>query len=105
MKVSVYRFNPDTDVTPHMQDYTVELPQGRDLMVLDVLELRESQDAAITYQRSWRDGVCGSGGMNMNGKNGLACITPISALGNGKKKIVIRPLPGLPVVRDLVVDM
>jgi succinate dehydrogenase/fumarate reductase-like Fe-S protein len=41
----------------------------------------------------------------MNGKNGLACITPLSALGNGKQKIVIRPLPGLPVVRDLVVDM
>lgn len=41
----------------------------------------------------------------MNGKNGLACITPISALGNGKQKIVIRPLPGLPVIRDLVVDM
>ena len=55
-------------------------------------------------RRSCREGVCGSDGMNMNGKNGLACITPLSEVVK-RKKLVLRPLPGLPVVRDLVVDM
>ena len=104
MQVSVYRYNPDVDEHPTMRDMTVELPGGKDLMVLDVLELLKSQDESLTYRRSCREGVCGSDGVNMNGKNGLACITPVSEVAqNGK--LVLRPLPGLPVIRDLVVDM
>ena len=87
-----------------MKDYQIDLPAGKDLMVLDVLNLLKAQDPSISYRRSCREGVCGSDGMNMSGKNGLACITPVSqAVKNGK--LVLRPLPGLPVVRDLVVDM
>ena len=104
MLVSVYRYNPDTDEVPFMQDLTVELPEGRDLMVLDVLELLKSDDPTISYRRSCREGVCGSDGINMNGKNGLACITPVSEAARGGK-LVLRPLPGLPVIRDLVVDL
>ena len=104
MQVSVYRYNPDTDATPRMQDVEVEIPAGRDLMVLDVLELMKDKDPSLTYRRSCREGVCGSDGVNMNGKNGLACITPVSAVAK-RGKLVLRPLPGLPVVRDLVVDM
>ena len=104
MQVSVYRYNPDTDATPRMQDVEVEIPAGRDLMVLDVLELMKDKDPSLTYRRSCREGVCGSDGVNMNGKNGLACITPVSAVAR-RGKLVLRPLPGLPVVRDLVVDM
>ncbi|MEE2782085.1 MAG: succinate dehydrogenase iron-sulfur subunit [Pseudomonadota bacterium] len=104
MQVSVYRYNPDTDEVPFMQDLTVELPAGRDLMVLDVLELLKSDDPTISYRRSCREGVCGSDGINMNGKNGLACITPVSEAARGGK-LVLRPLPGLPVIRDLVVDL
>ena len=74
-------------------------------MVLDVLELIKAEhDGSVTYRRSCREGVCGSDGLNMNGKNGLACITPLSDAVKGGK-LVIRPLPGLPVIRDLVVDM
>ncbi len=103
---SVYRYNPDVDNAPRMQDYTLESPEGRDMMVLDALLKLKEQDPSLSFRRSCREGVCGSDGLNMNGKNGLACITPLSALGKGKGgKIVIRPLPGLPVVRDLVVDM
>ena len=103
LKVSVYRYNPETDKEPFMKDYQVDT-QGKDLMVLDVLELIKEQDATLGIRRSCREGVCGSDGMNINGKNGLACITPISeACGNGD--LVIRPLPGLPVIRDLVIDM
>ena len=105
MKVSVYRYNPETDREPYMQDVNVELPAGKDLMVLDVLNLIKEQDPTVVYRRSCREGVCGSDGMNMNGKNGLACITPVSEATNGSDELVIRPLPGLPVVRDLVVDM
>ncbi|HDZ09729.1 succinate dehydrogenase iron-sulfur subunit [Pseudohongiella sp.] len=105
MLVSVYRYNPETDSKPSMQDYEIELPEGRDLMVLDVLSLIKKQDQTVAYRRSCREGVCGSDGMNMNGTNGLACITPVSVATKGGNKLVLRPLPGLPVVRDLVVDM
>jgi succinate dehydrogenase / fumarate reductase iron-sulfur subunit len=104
LQVSIYRFNPETDAAPQMQDYQVETG-GKDLMVLDVLEMIKAEhDASVTYRRSCREGVCGSDGLNINGKNGLACITPLSDTVK-KNKLVIRPLPGLPVVRDLVVDM
>ncbi|AWC92283.1 TPA: succinate dehydrogenase iron-sulfur subunit [Morganella morganii subsp. morganii] len=107
MKVefSVYRYNPDVDNAPHMQNYQLDVEEGRDMMVLDALILLKEQDPGLSFRRSCREGVCGSDGINMNGKNGLACITPLSALMKGGKKVVIRPLPGLPVVRDLVVDM
>lgn len=104
MQVSVYRFNPETDDRPYMQDYQVEIPEGRDLMVLDVMALIKEQDPSVTYRRSCREGVCGSDGVNMNGKNGLACITPVSEVAKGGK-LKLRPLPGLPVIRDLIVDM
>ncbi len=103
LQVSVYRYNPETDREPSMQELQVDTG-GRDLMVLDVLELLKAQDPSLTYRRSCREGVCGSDGVNMNGKNGLACITPLSAIAKNNR-LVIRPLPGLPVVRDLVVDM
>jgi len=104
LNVSLYRYNPETDEAPYMQDFSVDTG-GRDLMVLDVLELIKSDyDGSVTYRRSCREGVCGSDGLNMNGKNGLACITPLSESIKGDK-LVIRPLPGLPVIRDLVVDM
>lgn len=103
LQVSVYRYNPEKDAAPFMQDFNVEI-DGKDLMVLDVLALIKEQDVTFSYRRSCREGVCGSDGMNISGKNGLACITPISqVIKNGK--LVIRPLPGLPVIRDLVVDM
>ena len=104
MQVSIYRYNPDVDEVPAMRDMQLELPVGRDLMVLDVLELLKAEDPTLSYRRSCREGVCGSDGMNMNGKNGLACITPVSEVAK-RGKLILRPLPGLPVVRDLVVDM
>ncbi|MBY6032120.1 succinate dehydrogenase iron-sulfur subunit [Marinobacter daepoensis] len=104
MLVSLYRYNPETDNAPYMQDVEVELPEGKDLMVLDVLALAKEKDPTVAYRRSCREGVCGSDGMNMNGKNGLACITPVSDVAKNNK-LVLRPLPGLPVIRDLVVDM
>jgi succinate dehydrogenase / fumarate reductase iron-sulfur subunit len=104
MLVSVYRYNPETDSAPFMQDFEVEIPAGKDLMVLDVLALIKEQDPSLAYRRSCREGVCGSDGLNINGKNGLACVTPLSECVKGNK-LVLRPLPGLPVIRDIVIDM
>jgi len=100
---SIYRYNPDVDNAPYMKEYELEVPDGSDLMVLDALILLKEQDSTLSFRRSCREGVCGSDGLNMNGKNGLACITPLSEL--KAKTIVLRPLPGLPVVRDLIIDM
>lgn len=101
--LSVYRYNPSQDSKPYMKSYEIELESHEDPMLLTLLEkLKDEQDDSVSYRRSCREGVCGSDGMNINGKNGLACITPLSSLGN---KIVVRPLPGFPVIRDLVVDM
>ncbi len=103
LKVQVYRYNPETDNAPYMKTYEIDT-QGKDLMVLDVLELLKAQDQSLAYRRSCREGVCGSDGMNINGKNGLACIKPISECVKNNT-LILRPLPGLPVIRDLVVDM
>lgn len=105
MKVSIYRFNPEVDKKPYMQDYDIEVPADKDLMILDVLNLVKEQDPTVSYRRSCREGVCGSDGMNINGKNGLACITAISEVKGADKQLTLRPLPGLPVIRDLVIDM
>lgn len=102
LSISLYRYNPEVHDKPEMCDYTIEVEPDQDMMLLDLLNQLKRQDPSISYRRSCREGVCGSDGMNINGKNGLACITPISTLGN---KIVIRPLPGMPVIRDLVVDL
>ncbi len=103
LQVSVYRYNPEVNSAPFMQDFNVEI-DGKDMMVLDVLALIKEQDESLSYRRSCREGVCGSDGMNIAGKNGLACITPLSSVvKNGK--LVVRPLPGLPIIRDLAGDM
>ncbi len=103
LQVSIYRYNPEQDSAPFMQDFEFDT-EGKDLMVLDVLELLKAQDTTLVFRRSCREGVCGSDGININGKNGLACVTPLSECVK-KNKLVLRPLPGLPVIRDLVIDM
>src|SRR6058998_3441933 len=101
MKLSVYRFDPDKDERPYMKDYEVT-PEASDRMLLDVLVRAKVQDDSLSFRRSCREGVCGSDAMNINGKNGLACLTNLLTL---KDPIVLKPLPGLPVIRDLIVDM
>ena len=101
MRFSIYRYDPDKDARPRMQDYEVSL-EPTDRMLLDALVRIKAQDDSLSFRRSCREGVCGSDAMNINGKNGLACITRLAEL---PERVVLRPLPGLPVVRDLIVDM
>lgn len=105
MKFSIYRYNPDVNTKSYMQDYELDITKFKGVMLLDALcAIKDSQDESLSFRRSCGEGVCGSDGMNINGKNGLACITPLKLLNDGTT-VVLRPLPGMPVVRDLIVDM
>jgi succinate dehydrogenase / fumarate reductase iron-sulfur subunit len=101
MKFNIYRFNPEIDAKPYMQTYELKnVVPG--MMVLEALLKIKEKDESLSFRRSCGEGVCGSDGMNINGTNRLACVTPISEL---KQPVEIRPLPGLPVIRDLIIDM
>lgn len=97
----IYRYDPDKQTKPSMQTITLELT-GNERMLLEVLLKLKEKDPTLSFRRSCREGVCGSDAMNINGKNGLACLTNMRTL---KGTITLKPLPGLPVVRDLIVDM
>ncbi len=101
MRFSIYRYNPDEDAAPRMERFELERTQPG-MMLLEALVALKRQDESLSFRRSCQEGVCGSDAMNINGRNGLACITPVAGL---KEPIEIRPLPGMPVVRDLVVDL
>jgi succinate dehydrogenase / fumarate reductase iron-sulfur subunit len=101
MRFSIYGYDPDADKKPRMQDYDIEL-EPTDRMLLDALVRVKEHDDTFSFRRSCREGVCGSDAMNVNGKNRLACITKLTEI---KEPVKIRPLPGLPVIRDLIVDM
>ncbi len=101
IRLKIYRFDPETDEAPSMREYEVPL-QHKGMKLLDALNhIKWHIDGTLTYRRSCGEGVCGSDGMNINGVNGLACITPLQGL---RQPIHLRPLPGMPVIRDLVVD-
>jgi len=99
--VRILRYDPERDVKPHWEAYEVQAePMDR---VLDLLHsIKWEQDGTLTFRRSCAHGVCGSDAMLLNGRNRLACKVRVDQLG---KRITIAPLPGLPVVKDLVVDM
>jgi succinate dehydrogenase / fumarate reductase, iron-sulfur subunit len=101
MKFRIQRFDPDKDAKPYFKDYDVEM-KATDRMLLDALVRIKTVDDSLSLRRSCREGICGSDAMNINGKNGLACITNLAEL---SEPVVIKPLPGLPVIRDLIVDM
>lgn len=102
MKLSIYRYNPETDAKPYMQDFDITPPATAKMLLDALVHIKSYVDDSLTVRRSCREGVCGSDGVNVNGKNGLACIMPLAEL---REPITVRPLPGLPVIRDLVVDM
>lgn len=102
MKFEIYRYNPETDAKPYMQAFDVEIPPTAKMLLDAIIHIKSYVDDSLTIRRSCREGVCGSDGVNVNGKNGLACILPLAEL---QEPVRICPLPGLPVLRDLVVDM
>ena len=101
MRFSISRYDPDRDGQPWLQQVDIALADG-DRMLLDVLLRIKAQDPSLSLRKSCREGVCGSDAMNINGRNGLACTTRVRDL---KEPVVLRPLPGFPIIRDLIVDM
>jgi len=102
VKVKILRFNPETDKRPHYQTFRVEAePTDR---VLDLLEkIKGYQDGSLAFRRSCAHGICGSDAMRINGVNRLACKTLVKDVGKGT--ITVEPLLGLPLIKDLIVDM
>ena len=101
MKFRIYRYDPEKDAKPYLQDFDVAL-DPHDRMLLDALVRLKAVDDTLAFRRSCREGVCGSDAMNINGKNGLACTTKLVEL---TEPVVLKALPGLPIIRDLIVDM
>lgn len=97
----IKRFNPDVDVKPHFEEYTVDAePLDR---ILDALnQIKWYNDGTLTYRRSCAHGICGSDAMRINGRNRLACKALVQEFG---KRITLEPLIGFKVIKDLVVDM
>ncbi len=103
MNIIISRFNPETDQQPYEQSYQIDDKMiHHDTMLLDLLKQVRQQDPSLAFRSSCQEGVCGSDGMNVNGQNRLSCITPVNSL---EQPIIIRPLPGLPIIRDLIIDM
>ena len=101
MRFRIYRYNPETDREPYMQEY--DMPDiGPDMVVREALIRIKAQDETLAFRHSCGEGVCGSDAMNINGRSRLACLTKLADLA---EPIEIRPVAGLPVIRDLVVDM
>ena len=100
MRFLIYRYDPETENKPFMQEY--ELETTPDMMLRDALLKIKATDETLAFRQSCGEGVCGSDALSINGTNGLGCLTPLSSL---KEPIEVRPVPGMPVIRDLVVDM
>lgn len=107
IKFLIYRYHPEINKNPYMQSYILSATNIQEMTLLDALIKLKEIDPTLTFRRSCREGVCGSDGMNVNGTNNLACITSLKKLYyyNNKSIIIIKPLIGFPIIRDLVVDM
>lgn len=99
--VKIRRYDPEHDRRPRWQEFKLDVtPTER---VLDVLNhVKWEMDGTLTYRRSCAHGICGSDAMMINGINRLACKVLVKDLGN---EITVEPLRGLPVLKDLIVDM
>ncbi|MDH5179945.1 MAG: succinate dehydrogenase iron-sulfur subunit [Gammaproteobacteria bacterium] len=100
MKFRIHRFNPETDAKPYMQDVELDIEPSK--MVRDALIRIKAKDETLAFRHSCGEGVCGSDAINVNGTNALGCLTRLSSL---QEPIEIRPVPGMPIIRDLIVDM
>ena len=101
LELRIRRFDPERDRRPHWETYAVEVEETD--RVLDALhQVRWHQDGSLAFRRSCGHGVCGSDAMVINGENRLACVLLVRDVG---PTVTIEPLRGLPVVKDLVVDM
>jgi succinate dehydrogenase / fumarate reductase iron-sulfur subunit len=102
LALEVYRWNPDDDEQPRVDQYTIDQATCGPMLLDGLLKIKNEIDSTLTFRRSCREGICGSCAMNINGTNTLACTQALSEL---KTPIKIYPLPHLPVIKDLVPDL
>lgn len=102
MKFTISRFDPEKDKKPRMEDFELDVSLIKGNMLLNAIEALRDKHPDLGFRRSCGEGVCGSDGMNINGRNGLACVTQLDMLPD---HVTLRPLPGFPIIRDLIVDM
>ncbi len=100
--LTVYRYDPDSDEEPQRDRYTVDLADCGPMVLDALIKIKSEVDSTLTFRRSCREGICGSCAMNIGGRNGLACISPIEDYAGD---VAVYPLPHMPVVKDLVPDM
>jgi len=98
----VYRWNPDDQENPHIDEYEVDLAACGPMVLDALIKIKNEIDATLTFRRSCREGICGSCAMNIDGTNTLACT---KAIGDCKGDVKVYPLPHMPVVKDLVPDL
>ncbi|KAH0856007.1 hypothetical protein HID58_084268 [Brassica napus] len=101
----IYRWNPDSPGKPELQDYQIDLKDCGPMVLDALIKIKNEMDPSLTFRRSCREGICGSCAMNIDGCNGLACLTKIEGGGGAAKETTITPLPHMFVIKDLVVDM
>jgi len=101
-KFRVYRWDPDSNETPRLDTYEVDLDSCAPMILDALIKIKNEVDATLTFRRSCREGVCGSCAMNIDGTNTLACTKPIEDVDGDVK---IYPLPHMKVVKDLVPDL
>lgn len=103
--VRIFRYDPAKGGEGSFQKYTLEISNPDTTTILDVLlRIQKEQDASIAFRFACRVNMCGSCGMVINGREGLACKTNVCDLPAGQD-ITLRPLNHFPIVKDLVVDM
>jgi len=98
----VYRWNPDDQQNPRIDEYEVDLAACGPMVLDALIKIKNEIDATLTFRRSCREGICGSCAMNIDGTNTLACTKSIA---DCKGDVKIYPLPHMNVVKDLVPDM
>src|SRR5689334_6281783 len=97
----VYRWNPDDQQNPRIDEYEVDLAACGPMVLDALIKIKNEIDPTLTFRRSCREGICGSCSMNMNGRNGLACTTAMEDLDGDVR---VTPLPAMQVIKDLVPD-
>ncbi len=100
--LKIFRYNPEKDKKPYFGKYTLEAdPTDR---ILDLLErIKGEEDGTLSFRRSCAHGVCGSDAIRVNGVNRLACKVLVQDVNSNK--ITLEPVLGLPIIKDLIVDM
>jgi len=97
----IYRWNPDSPHKPELQNFEIDLKECGPMVLDALIKIKNEIDPTLTFRRSCREGICGSCAMNIDGRNGLACLTKIPS----GPPTMITPLPHMFVIKDLVVDM